>query len=313
MPAEVRLEQIGVLLQRGTIQMALKLPFLQVDVFTSSPFKGNPVAVVNCMGIDESLVSDEQLQAIANWTNLSETTFLFKPTDSRCDYKLRIFTPMSELPFAGHPTIGSCKAFLQFTGQKTAKSLTQECQAGIVNLTISDEGRIAFKAPRSDIEEIPQDAIDEYRKILQVDCVATPKLLHVGPKWVVYLAADAESCYNANPDFAQMALSNNKYGHGGIILAGKKPSSLQDYEMRAFCPADGIDEDPVCGSGSIAVIRYLQDLHKFTETTNVDITQGGRLKRQGQIFCQIKANGDGEFSYISGGNTIIVIEGSINI
>ncbi|QLL33453.1 hypothetical protein HG536_0E03640 [Torulaspora globosa] len=293
--------------------MALKLPFLQVDVFTSSPFKGNPVAVVNCMGIDESLVSDQQLQAIANWTNLSETTFLFKATTDRCDYKLRIFTPTMELPFAGHPTIGSCKAFLQFTGQKNAKSLMQECQLGIVSLTISDEGKISFKAERADVEEIPQDAIDEYRKSLQIDCLAAPKLLQVGPAWVVYLAADAESCYNANPDFAQMAATNTRYGHSGIILAGKKPGSSQDYEMRAFAPTDCVLEDPVCGSGSIALIRYLQDLHRFSETTNVSITQGGRLKRQGQIFCQIKANGDGKFSYISEGNAIIVIEGSINI
>ncbi|QLQ81011.1 hypothetical protein HG537_0E03660 [Torulaspora globosa] len=293
--------------------MALKLPFLQVDVFTNTPFKGNPVAVINCMNIDESLLSDKQLQAIANWTNLSETTFLFKPTTDGCDYKLRIFTPMCELPFAGHPTIGSCKAFLQFTGQKTAKSLKQECKSGIVNLTISSEGKISFKAPRADIEEIPQDVINEYRKILQIDCVAAPKLLDVGPIWVVYLTSDAESCYNANPDFAQMAIINNKYGHGGIILAGKKPGSSQDYEMRAFVPADGVQEDPVCGSGSIALIRYLQDLHNFTETTEVNITQGGRLTRQGEIFCQIKGNADGAFSYISGGNATIVIEGSINI
>lgn len=90
--------------------MSLTVPFKQVDVFTEKPFKGNPVAVVNFLEVDESGVTQEELQAIANWTNLSETTFLFKPSDDKCDYKLRIFSPRSELPFAGHPTIGSCKA-----------------------------------------------------------------------------------------------------------------------------------------------------------------------------------------------------------
>lgn len=269
--------------------------------------------MINLMGIDESTVSDEQLQAIANWTNLSETTFLFKPTNGKCDYKLRIFTPSSELPFAGHPTVGSCKAFLQFTGQKNVTSLLQECQLGVISLTISKDDKISFKAERADVEEIPQSAIEDYRTSVKLDYKAPPKLMQVGPKWIVYLVDGADLCYNANPDFAQMLTTNAHYGHTGIILAGKKPGSSQEYEMRAFCPLEGVQEDPVCGSGSIALIRYLQDLYSFTETTDVKITQGGRLQREGHISCQIKANGDGSFSYISGGEAVIVVEGSITL
>ena len=129
------------------------LPFKQVDVFTGELFKGNPVAVTNCMDIDESEVTTEQLQAIASWTNLSETTFLFKPTDAGCDYKLRIFTPGSELPFAGHPTVGSCKAFLEFTGVKKEK-IIQQCGLGHIELTVTDDQKISFKAGPNSIEEI---------------------------------------------------------------------------------------------------------------------------------------------------------------
>lgn len=293
--------------------MTLQLPFLQVDVFTSEPFKGNPVAVVNCMDIDPDQVSDEQLLAIANWTNLSETTFLFKPTIDGCDYKLRIFSPVAEMPFAGHPTIGSCKAFLNFTGRKNVKSLSQECLLGVISLKISDEGAISFKAEQADVEEISQDASDEYRKCLQVDSLAEPKLLKVGPEWIVYLVESSEDCYNANPQFAQMAASSARYGHTGVILAGKKPGSAHDYEMRAFAPVEGVNEDPVCGSGSIALIRYLQELYGFSETTNINITQGGRLKRKGQIFSQIQVDAKGEVSYSSAGHAIILIDGFISV
>lgn len=293
--------------------MGLKLPFLQVDVFTNTPFKGNPVAVVNCMGIAEDQVSDEQLQSIANWTNLSETTFLFKPSDKKCDYKVRIFTPTGELPFAGHPTIGSGKAFLKFTETTGAKTLLQECKLGVVKLTIEDSGKISFRAPSLEIEEIEQDAISAYQKSLSVDYISAPKLLLVGPKWVVYLTSSAKACYDAEPDFGLMAETNNHYGHSGIILAGKKPGEGNDYEMRAFFPGGNVNEDPVCGSGSIALIGYLQELHGLQTTTDFKITQGGRLNRQGHIFSRLELEETGEFTFNSGGDSVIVIEGSITL
>lgn len=293
--------------------MTMKLPFLQVDVFTSIPFMGNPVAVVNCMNVTDGLISDEQLQSIANWTNLSETTFLFKPTEEKCDYKVRIFTPANELPFAGHPTIGSARAYLEFTGRTKVKSLLQECELGIVDLSIADNGKISFRAPSVNIEEISHSAINEYQQSLSIEHLATPKLLHVGPKWVVYLTSNADTCYNANPDFAALAKVSKHYGHTGIILAGKKPGERNEYEMRAFAPCEGVDEDPVCGSGSIALIGYLQDLYEVQETTEFKITEGGRLKRQGHISSRVVAEKDGEVSFVSGGDSVIIIEGSITL
>lgn len=294
--------------------MSSTLPFKQVDVFTSVPFKGNPVAVVNCMDITSEEISNEKLQAIANWTNLSETTFLFKPTTDKFDYKLRIFTPLSELPFAGHPTIGSCKAFLEYTGKKSATKILQECEIGIVELTIGGEGKISFKAAKADIEEIPEEAIEGYKNSLNVQYIAMPKLLQVGPKWVVYLTSDSDACFDADPNFALITEVSKRFGHTGIIFAGpKKEGSKTEFEMRAFAPCEGVQEDPVCGSGSIALVRYLQSLYNFQQTTNISITQGGRMGRNGHIECCIRIGADGIATYSSGGNAVTVINGSITL
>ena len=294
--------------------MSLTVPFKQVDVFTEVPFRGNPVAVINFLDTDESEVTQKQLQAIANWTNLSETTFLFKPSNNKCDYKLRIFTPKNELPFAGHPTIGSCKAFLQFTKNNTATSLVQECGVGAIPLTIN-EGLISFKAALFDFEGISDEVITGYEQSLGLKFIATPALLHTGPEWVVALVEDAETCFNANPNFTVLTQQTKQNNHTGIILAGPKKNApiRNSYEMRAFPTAENIDEDPVCGSGSVALARYLQELYKFEETTNITISQGGRLGRDGHIVASIIKETDGNTSYHVAGHSITVIDGKITL
>ncbi|CAI4063558.1 hypothetical protein SKDZ_08G0720 [Saccharomyces kudriavzevii ZP591] len=292
--------------------MTLIVPFKQVDVFTEKPFKGNPVAVINFLSIDESEVTQNELQAIANWTNLSETTFLFKPSDNKYDYKLRIFSPRSEMPFAGHPTIGSCKAFLEFTKNTTATSIVQECGAGAIPLTIK-EGLISFKAPIADYEGISSDVIAGYEQAIGLKFVAAPALLHTGPEWIVALVDDAETCFNANPNFTMLADQTNQNKHVGIILAGpKKNASIRNsYEMRAFAPVINVNEDPVCGSGSVALARYLQELYNFEESTSITISQGGRLQRDGHIVASIIQEGDGNTSYHVTGHAITVVDGNI--
>lgn len=293
--------------------MTITLPFKQMDVFTTTKFKGNPVAVVNCMGIDESDITAQQMQDISRWTNLSETTFLFKPTSPEYDYKLRIFTPAIELPFAGHPTVGSCKAFLEFTNNTTATFVKQECGLGIINLTIK-LGEIFFKAERADIDKIDKEAMEDYAKALGISVTKEPLVLDVGPYWVVFHVKDAETCYNANPNYSELAAVSEKFGHTGIIMAGPKSSgSSLEYEMRAFAPSIGINEDPVCGSGSIALIAYLQEIYSFEKTTNVTISQGGRISRKGEIHSKIEIIDQGNPNFISGGNAISIIAGEINI
>ncbi|CCE63320.1 hypothetical protein TPHA_0E02280 [Tetrapisispora phaffii CBS 4417] len=305
--------------------MVNKLLFKQMDVFTSKPFKGNPVAVVNCMDISEDEISSETMLSIANWTNLSETTFLFKPTDpTKSNYKLRIFTPANELPFAGHPTIGSCKAYLQFTDQiQTLKYIRQECEVGIIDLVSDvDTGIISLKAEKTDLDKLEADVVKLYQESLTnngkpIKPIDSPYVLHVGPEWVVFLVEDSETCYNANPDFGKMAEISLKYGHSGIILAGKKSkfdenSSVLEMEMRAFVPAYNVNEDPVCGSGSIALIRYLQQKYNFSKTTRINISQGGRMTREGHIYAEIKVTSDG-ISYHCGGDALCVVDGVINV
>ncbi|EJS43408.1 YHR029C [Saccharomyces arboricola H-6] len=294
--------------------MGVTVPFKQVDVFTEKPFKGNPVAVINFLNIDESEVTQEELQTIANWTNLSETTFLFKPSSDKYDYKLRIFTPNNELPFAGHPTIGSCKAFLQFTKNTTATSLIQECGAGAIPLVIT-EGVISFKAAMADYEGISTEVIAGYEHAIGLKFIAAPALLHTGPEWIVALVEDAETCFDANPNFPMLAEQTKQNNHAGIILAGhKRNASIKNsFEMRAFAPVMSVNEDPVCGSGSVALARYLQELYKFEETTKITISQGGRLQRDGHIVASIVKEADGSNSYHVAGHAITVVDGKITL
>lgn len=293
--------------------MPLKLPFKQVDVFTSEGFKGNPVAVTNCLDIDESQVTTAQLQAVANWTNLSETTFIFKPVDPTNDYKLRIFTPKNELPFAGHPTIGSCKAYLEFTGKLgSTTSVKQECGVGIVNLTVTTD-RISFQGAQTTMEDVDSIAVQEYCSALgdDIEAVATSKLLRTGPDWVVILVKDAKECFDCNPNMDKIIEISARNGHTGIILGGKKEGSANDYEIRAFAPVVKVEEDPVCGSGALGFIRYLNHLNKFKASQTINISQGGRLGRNGQLTCLINVHDDDSVTYHVGGDSLTVIEGQI--
>lgn len=287
--------------------MPLSVPFKQVDVFTDEAYKGNPVAVINCMEISESQVTTELLQSIANWTNLSETTFLFKPSKPEYDYKVRIFTPDNELPFAGHPTIGSCKAYLEFSGKK-ADTIYQECGVGIITLTVTPEN-ISFKANKANVHELSPELIKEYQKCLNgITPIATPKLIDAGPLWVIFLLDSDKTCYNLEPDFKLMSEISKRNNHTGIILGGLKNGS--NYEMRAFAPSINVDEDPVCGSGALSFIRYLNDLHDMKKTTQINITQGGRVKRNGKITGRIETDGS-QVSYHIAGNAHTLFKGEV--
>lgn len=298
----------------------LNLPFKQVDVFTEEPFMGNPVAVVNLMEIDEGQVKTEQMQSIANWTNLSETTFLLKPTKEGCDYKLRIFTPNSELPFAGHPSIGSCKAYLEYTSTslKDTKTIYQECGVGVVELTAHPNGEIFFKAAHAEARNTSAALIEGIGKALALKLgPENPITIDAGPHWFTGLTKDAQQCLNLNPNFADLRAISLNSGVTGVIVAGLRKHCGQheyEYEMRAFAPAVGVDEDPVCGSGSLALIKYLQITNQFTETTKINITQGSRVGRNGKVTATIKIDPvTKSASYYVGGKSLVLIDGNITL
>lgn len=272
------------------------LPFKQVDVFTDQPFLGNPVAVV--IGADR--LDTETMQRIAGWTNLSETTFILP--SKRADYRLRIFTPRQELPFAGHPTIGSAHAALESGFVERKDRLRQECGAGIIDIAI--EGREIFlRAPSAAVTDLdsPQIAASlggPVRGLRKVD---------VGPVWIVGEVESAAALAAMSPDMAALAMATNAARAGGVTLFAPSGEQETAIHVRSFAPAHGIAEDPVCGSGNISVGAYLKatkQLPKYGE--RYVARQGMQLGRDGRVSVRIR----GDEIHI-GGRAVTTVEGRI--
>lgn len=224
--------------------------FSQVDVFSDAPLLGNPVAVVH----DADDLTDEQMAAFARWTNLSETTFLLRPTAAGADYRLRIFTPGAELPFAGHPTLGSAHAWREAGGEPAVPGrVLQECGAGLVRLHDA-AGRLAFEAPpllRSG--PVSADDLARVRRALRLDEAAVVDAAWVdnGPGWVGVLLGSAAEVLAVDPDWSV-------FGDLDVGVVGAyPPGSEAAVEVRAFCPGLGVVEDPVTGSLNAGLAQWL--------------------------------------------------------
>lgn len=265
--------------------------FQQVDVFTSRPFLGNPVAVV----LDAAGLDDAQMQRIARWTNLSETTFVLPPTQASADYRLRIFTPRGELPFAGHPTLGSAHALLAAGGlQPRAGALVQECGAGLVRLTVSEEadGRwLALELPPPAISALANADVAELGSLLGAALVAEarPRLVDVGPRWIVAQLPDAGAVLALQPDRPRMVELCRALGAVGVTVFGEyAPQEPARLEVRSFAPLHGIDEDPVCGSGNGCVAAFVRDSGQLARIgTSWCAAQGQVLGRAGRIRVEV--------------------------
>ncbi|WP_182376650.1 PhzF family phenazine biosynthesis protein [Nocardioides sp. WS12] len=269
--------------------------FRQVDVFSAEPLLGNPVAVVH----DAEGLSDEQMQAFARWTNLSETTFLLAPTDPAADYRVRIFTATSELPFAGHPTLGTAHAWLEAGGVPAGEGVVQECGVGLVQLRRTD-GRLAFKAPgliRSGPVE-PALAAD----IAAALGVGRDEILDIawadnGPGWVGVQLASADVVLGLKPDFAAMPVD--------VGVIGPYPEGSEcAVEVRAFCPhAAGTTEDPVTGSLNASLAQWLAG---GVLPASYTASQGTVLGRRGRVHIETDEAG----SIWVGGDTLTTILGT---
>jgi PhzF family phenazine biosynthesis protein len=284
-------------------------PFQTVDVFTATPFLGNPLTVV----FDADDLSTAQMQRIANWTNLSETTFVLRPTRAGADYRVRIFTPGAELPFAGHPTIGTAHALLE-AGTIVARDgvLVQECAAGLVRLDVrhADDGArwLAFELPPPTITPLDAAQATELAAILGTApvAVAPPCIVDTGTRWVVAPLPDAEVVLAAAPDLARMQAWNRAGGHTGVIVFGPHAAgTAARIEVRAFAPAHGVPEDPVCGSGNGAIAAWLR------HTGQVDAfgrdflsSQGAAVGRAGLLRLSIDAD-----AIRVGGRAVTCVEG----
>ena len=234
-------------------------PFQQVDVFTATPYLGNPLAVV----LDAEGLATEAMQQFTNWTNLSEATFVLPPTPegraAGADYRVRIFCPGAELPFAGHPTLGTCHAWLQAGGQpRTPGRVVQECGVGLVTLR-QDGERLAFAAPPL-IQSGPLDEVDVER-IARGLGVARSDIVHHawchnGPHWRAVLLRSAEQVLGLRPDPA--TLGGLSIGVVGPRSAARQAADGCAFEVRAFFPGNhGLAEDPVTGSLNAALAQWL--------------------------------------------------------
>jgi PhzF family phenazine biosynthesis protein len=273
--------------------------FTQVDVFTDELTSGNPVAVVH----DADDLTMQNMADFARWTNLSETTFLIAPTDERADYQLRIFTTQTELPFAGHPTLGSAHAWLEAGGiAKNPESLVQQCGAGLVRIR-RDGTRLAFAAPPL-IRGGDVDAEDliEIMNFLNIDpaVVVDAQWADNGPGWVALLLTDAETVLALSPK----AVDSDRFNAVGVI-GPHPPHSEVDFEVRAFMALNGQGEDPVTGSLNAALGQWLIGAQRAP--TSYVAAQGTAIGRRGRVYV----NQIGNDIWI-GGNTVTGVTGMVH-
>jgi PhzF family phenazine biosynthesis protein len=274
-------------------------PFQQVDVFTATAYAGNPVAVVE----DGTGLSTEQMQRFANWMNLSETTFLLPPDVAAADYQVRIFTPSAELPFAGHPTLGTCHAWLS-AHDSDADMIVQQCPAGLIRIR-RGPGGLAFAAPPT-VRSGPVDGVDlqhiAYSLGIDRSLIVASQWVDNGPGWVAVMLPSAEDVLAVRPGYLDYYL-----GVVGPYPAGSPAA----YEVRGFFPAHGKGsatvEDPVTGSLNASVAQWL--VEGGLARTPYVASQGTALGRQGRI--QLSSGPDGQIWV--GGDTVTCITGEVDL
>jgi PhzF family phenazine biosynthesis protein len=276
--------------------------FVQCDVFTSEPARGNGLAVV----VDADGLSDADMQRFAAWTNLAETTFLLPPRAAGADYLVRIFTPSHEMPFAGHPTLGSCAAWLRTGGVPArADTVRQECAIGIVEIDLL--GAVpAFVAPPTRIEPLAIDALESITSALGIarERVLRTAWLDNGPVWHVLELAGAEDVLAV--DTAGLRWPD---ADGIGLIGADDPGGECDYEVRMLSASSAMGEDPITGSLNAAIARWMHADGRLNR--DLTISQGTRLGRLGRVHVGHARDG-GERVTI-GGETLILIEGTLEL
>lgn len=286
--------------------------FKQVDVFTAVPFKGNPLAVV----FDADGLDDAQMQAIASWTNLSETTFLVKATEPTADYRVRIFTTHGELPFAGHPTLGTAHALRESGYQpKTPGKLIQQCGAGLVELRAQDDGVWAFAAPPARVTPLPTDLYATLTQALQSDAVdfsAAPCGIDNGAPWLVVRVNSAADCLAIKADAAILARVVEAVGAHGVAVYGPHDAGgPATFEVRCLMVGGnlGVGEDPVTGSANAALAGLLSTQHRRPGLTYT-VRQGTVIGRAGQVSVRYD---DATGKTWIGGSAVTVVDGTFRL
>lgn len=281
------------------------LKFKQVDVFTRVPFLGNPVAVV----LESKDLGGEEMQRIAAWTNLSETTFVLPPSSPAADYRLRIFTPRAELPFAGHPTIGSAHAVIEAgIAKPTNGRLRQECGVGVLDLQV-DGDTLWLDSPPATSTALGVSDLDALKKTLKVNVMGSPIVINVGPRWLVAELANADAVAALDPDMQVMTELSIRLSIGGVTVYGASDDGQSAIHVRSFAPAHGIAEDPVCGSGNISVAAYrMKSGQAVGAGASYIARQGMQLGRDGRVSVRI----EGEKIFL-GGSAVTCVDGLLRV
>lgn len=300
-------------------------PFKQVDVFTDTPYLGNPLAVV----LDGAGLSDDEMQRFARWTNLSETTFVLPPTQAGADYRVRIFTPGGELPFAGHPTLGSCHAWLHAGGQpKQADTIVQECAVGLIAIRRAGH-HLAFAAPPL-TRSAPEPALlARVAAALGIEKrhIRASQLLNNGPVFLGLLLDSPDTVLGLAPDHLALKSMKQKVGVAAVLPAPEAPVLIArsnrearafadhaadpaalaapDLEVRGFVAPSGVNEDPVTGSLNASLAQWLiADGHMPERYV---AAQGTCLGRAGRVHLERDASGQ----VWVGGQAVTCIEGRV--
>jgi len=273
--------------------------YKQVDVFTSVPFKGNPLAVI----LDADGLSDSTMRSIAAWTNLSETVFVQK--SARADYLLRIFGPRGELPFAGHPTIGSAHALREAGIIPPEKhECIQECQAGLIPIRFNEDNTAVARVPKAKVLTDRPDS-DELNRAMNYGFQEYALLIDVGPLWMVARIDTYENLYALDVDAGRLSTLSRRHGSTGISVYVVDDD--KGIHVRSFAPAHGILEDPVCGSGNAAVACHIRETG-LSRTIGLSYTahQGKALDRDGRVNIRLEND-----NILIGGESVTIIDGKI--
>ncbi|KVQ52252.1 phenazine biosynthesis, PhzF family protein [Burkholderia territorii] len=281
--------------------------FKQVDVFTSVPFKGNPLAVV----FDADSLGDDAMLEIARWTNLSETTFVCTPTDPDADYRVRIFTTAGELPFAGHPTLGTAHAFLESGGRpRTPGRLIQQCGVGRVALR-EQAGSWAFAAPPARVTPLDRSDYAVLAAALRSDAIdfdAEPCAVDNGAPWLVVRLKSVDACIGLSPNPAALEALTRRYGMDGLaVYAPHVEGGPATFEIRCLMAGGnfGVGEDPVTGSANAALAGLLT-LQQRRPGPSYTARQGTAIGRDGRIAVSYDEDGT---TWI-GGHVVTVVDGT---
>lgn len=277
-----------------------QLPFKQVDVFSDQPLAGNPLAVV--LAADE--LDDTQMAAFARWTNLSETTFLLKPRDPRADYRVRIFTTLVELPFAGHPTLGSCHAWLENGGVAQGDEIIQECGIGLVRIR-RDGTRLAFTAPPLlRFEAVEAELLTRILPGLGLSpqALVDARWVDNGAGWLALRLRDRAAVLALRPDYPALpaGLPIGVFAPWDPVRDGLEAQ----FEVRAFVPGDGMPEDPVTGSLNAGIAKWL--LAEGQAPQRFVVSQGTAMGRKGRVHIECS----GADIWV-GGEVVTCVDGTV--